>query len=56
MPSVNITVYPNSSFIIPETGEGGYAPAGDWLHIYIDSTRKKEEPSRIIKNIIPATI
>lgn len=53
---VNITVYPNSKFVIPETGEGGYTPSKDWFHIYIDPTKNKKELNKIIKNVIPATI
>jgi uncharacterized protein YjaZ len=56
VPMVNITIYSNPGFTIPETGEGGYAPSKDWFHIYIDATKKKEELNKIIKNIIPATI
>jgi len=54
--SVNITVYPNAGFTIPETGEGGYTVSGDWFHIYIDPTKKKSEIRNTIEKIIPETI
>ncbi len=56
VPLINITVYSNPNFVTPETGEGGYTPSKDWIHIYIDTKRKKNELSKIINNIIPATI
>jgi len=56
IPMVNISIYSNSNFVIPETGEGGYTPSKDWIQIYIDSTRKKLELDKIIKTSIPATI
>jgi uncharacterized protein YjaZ len=54
IPLVNITVYPNKNFVIPETGDGGYTPSKDWFHIYIDPQRK--DFNKIVKNVIPATI
>lgn len=56
IPLVNVTVYPNSDFTIPETGEGGYAVSKDWFSIYVDATKKSNELNRIIKEIIPGTI
>lgn len=56
IPKMNITVYSNSKFAIPETGEGGYAPSNDWVHIYIDPTKNKKELINIINNVIPSTI
>lgn len=53
---VNVTVYSNPNFVIPETGEGGYAVSGDWFQLYIDSTRSEEELKQIINNNIPLTI
>lgn len=53
---INITIYLNPEFTIPETGEGGYAPSKDWFHLYIDPTRNKSELNKIINNIIPATV
>jgi uncharacterized protein YjaZ len=52
IPMVNISIYPNSNFVIPETGEGGYTPSKDWIQVYIDSTRKKLELDKIIKTSI----
>lgn len=56
IPLVNITVYLNSEFVTPETGESGYTPSNDWIHLYIDPKRKKKELNNIINNIIPVTI
>ena len=56
IPLVNITVYPNSNFTIPETGEGGYAASKDWFHVYIDAAKRKNDLNRIIEKIIPGTI
>lgn len=56
VPLVNVTVYFNSNFAISETGESGYTPSKDWIHLYIDPKRKKRELDKIINNIIPATI
>lgn len=56
IPLINVTVYSNSKLTIPETGEGGYTPSKDWIHLYIDPKRKKTELNDIINNIIPATI
>lgn len=53
---VNITVYSNPNFVIPETGEGGYAASGDWFQIYIDPTRNEDELKKIITTNIPLTI
>lgn len=53
---VNITVYPNPNFVIPETGEGGYAASGDWFQLYIDPTRSKEDLTQIISHDIPLTV
>ncbi|OGI35532.1 MAG: hypothetical protein A2259_00155 [Candidatus Moranbacteria bacterium RIFOXYA2_FULL_43_15] len=52
---VNITVYPNPNFVVPETGEGGYAASGDWFQIYIDSTRPEKELVKIVNENIPLT-
>ena len=56
IPLVNVTIYPNSNFTIPETGEGGYAISRDWFHVYVDATKKGSELNGIIKEIIPGTI
>lgn len=53
---VNITVYANPNFAIPETGEGGYAASGDWFQIYIDPTRSEDDLKKIINIDIPLTI
>lgn len=53
---VNITVYSNENFVIPETGEGGYAASGDWFQIYIDPTKSEDELEKIIKVDIPLTV
>jgi uncharacterized protein YjaZ len=53
---VNITVYTNPNFVIPETGEGGYAASGDWFQLYIDPTRDEDELKKIITIDIPLTI
>ncbi|MDQ1273341.1 MAG: hypothetical protein QG591_1971 [Planctomycetota bacterium] len=53
---VNITVYSNPNFVIPETGEGGYAASGDWFQIYIDPAKSEDELNRIINIDIPLTI
>ncbi|HRZ95626.1 MAG TPA: DUF2268 domain-containing putative Zn-dependent protease [Candidatus Moranbacteria bacterium] len=52
---VNITVYSNPNFVIPETGEGGYAVSGDWFQIYIDPTRPEKDLVKIINENIPLT-
>lgn len=56
IPLVNVTVYPNSNFTIPETGAGGYAASKDWFHIYVDATKRGSELNRIIKDMTPETI
>jgi len=53
---VNITVYSNKNFVIPETGEGGYAASGDWFQIYIDPTKSEDELEKIIKVDTPLTV
>ncbi len=56
IPLINVTVYSNPDFATPETGESGYTPSKDWIHLYIDPKRKKKELNNIINNIIPATV
>lgn len=53
---VNITVYPNAGWTIPETGEGGYTPTGDWIQISLDLTGKTHEVRTVIEKRLPATI
>jgi uncharacterized protein YjaZ len=53
---VNVNIYANKDFVIPETGEGGYTTSGDWFFIYIDPTRSKKNITEIINKIIPETI
>ena len=54
--TVTITVYPKSSWAIPETGEGGYTPSGDWIQIYIDPKNKNYILKEIAEKHLPATI
>ena len=56
IPYVTITIYPKSDRTIPETGEGGYAPSGDWLQIFIDLKNKNYNPKFIINNLTPGTV
>jgi uncharacterized protein YjaZ len=56
IPYVTITVYPKSSWVIPETGEGGYTPSADWIQIYIDLKSEKYNLKDIIEKHIPGTI
>lgn len=53
---VNVTIYSNKNFAIPETGEGGYSVSKEWFHLYIDPTRKTSELQKIIEKVIPGTI
>lgn len=53
---VNVTVYPNANFVIPEIGSGGYSGSNDWLQIYIDTTKNARKMRRIIDKSIPGTI
>jgi uncharacterized protein YjaZ len=56
IPFVTITIYPKSNWTIPETGENGYTPSGDWMQIYIDPKNKYHSFDFIANNIIPGTI
>lgn len=56
VPLVNISIYPNPNFTIPETGEGGYTPSGDWFHVYIDPKKNQKQMAEIIETFIPGTI
>lgn len=56
VPLVNISIYPNSNFTIPETGEGGYTPSKDWFHIYIDPSKNQRQLAAIIETFIPGTV
>ncbi|MDD5145446.1 MAG: class IV adenylate cyclase [Candidatus Pacebacteria bacterium] len=56
IPYVTITVYPKPSWAMPETGEGGYTPSGDWIQIYIDPKNKKCGLKNIIEKYLPANI
>lgn len=52
----NITLYPNSNWVIPHTGENGYAPTKDWLQLSIDLTGKTHKVNNLIQKRLPATI
>lgn len=56
IPIVNASLYPNQDFTIPETGEGGYTPSGDWFHIYIDPSKNQKQLAEIVRTSIPSTI
>jgi len=56
VPLVNVSIYPNPNLTIPETGEGGYTPSGDWFHIYIDPSRNRRQLAAIIETFIPGTV
>lgn len=48
---VTISVYPNPSWTLPETGVGGYTPSGDWIQISLDPARENDVMSNL-----PATL
>lgn len=56
IPKLTITIFPNHTLCIPETGEGGYTPSEHEMDIYIDPTKSKTDLIHIIENIIPSTI
>ena len=56
IPLVNISIYCNSDFAIPETGESGRTLSKGQIQIFIDATEKKIKLDKIIKNIIPSTV
>ena len=56
VPHITITVYPKSSWTIPETGESGYTFSEDWIRISVDPKSQKFSLKEIIEKHIPATI
>lgn len=56
IPELTLTVFPDHTLCIPETGEGGYTPSEHEMEIYIDPTKSDAELTHIIENIIPSTI
>lgn len=53
---VNITIYPNPAWAIPETGVGGYTPTADWIQISIDLTGTTHPLEEVIEKWLPGTI
>lgn len=53
---INVVIYLNKDWVIPETGEGAHASGIDLIQITIDPTRNKNKIDNIIKKIIPSTV
>lgn len=53
---LNITIYPKSSWAIPQTGLNGYAPSENWVQLTVDVKNKFKKFNWIINNSLPSTV
>lgn len=53
---INVIIYFNKDWVIPETGESANASGVDLIQITIDSTRNNNEIDNITRKIIPLTV
>lgn len=53
---INVIIYFNKDWVIPETGEGANASGADLIQITIDPTRNNNKIDDMIKRIIPLTV
>ncbi len=51
-----ITVYPQASWCIPDTGETGYTPSADWMQITLDLTGRIHPVATVIEKRIPPVV
>lgn len=56
IPVINFTVYSNKDWCIPQTHDGGYTAAPDWIQIFIDPSAKDKLIKQAINKFVPATI